>query len=84
MRLQVWAIHHLQLIGEAAMHLSQHLREFHNDVPWVQMIALRNILVHEYFGLNLEQLWTMVRRDLPKLDEQMRRIQKRLNADLPG
>ena len=48
------------------------------------MIALRNILVHEYFGLNLEQLWTMVRRDLPKLDEQMRRIQKRLNADLPG
>jgi uncharacterized protein with HEPN domain len=61
--LQVWVIHHLQVIGEAARGVSQ-----------PEIVALRNILVHEYFGLNLDQIWMMTQKDLPKLKEQVRQI----------
>lgn len=57
--LQVWVIHHLQVIGEAARGVSQSLRDDHPEVPWPEIIALRNILVHEYFGLNMHQVWNM-------------------------
>jgi uncharacterized protein with HEPN domain len=48
-------IHHLQIIGEAARGVSQALRDSYPEVPWAPIIALRNILVHKYFGLNLHQ-----------------------------
>jgi len=51
--LQVWVIHHLQVIGEAARGISQGVRDRCPEVQWPQIVALRNILVHEYFGLNL-------------------------------
>ena len=69
--LQVWAIHHLQVVGEVARGVSQSLKARHPEVPWPEIVALRNILVHEYFGLNLHQVWTMVQKDLPKLEEQV-------------
>jgi len=55
--LQVWAFHHLQIIGEAARGLSEKLREEHRDLPWPEIVALRNVPVHEYFGANLQQVW---------------------------
>ncbi len=72
--LQVWVIHHLQVVGEAARGVSQSLKDRHPEVPWPQIVALRNILVHEYFGLNLRQVWTMTQKDLPKLGEQVQYI----------
>ena len=79
--LQVWAIHYLQVIGEAARGVSQFLKERHPEVPWPQIVALRNILVHEYFGLNMHQVWTMVQKDLPKLEEQVQHIRSRIAPD---
>ena len=79
--LQVWAIHHLQVIGEAARGVSQSLKDRHPEVPWPQIVALRNILVHEYFGLNLHQVWTMIQKDLPKLEEQVQHIRTRIATD---
>ena len=72
--LQVWVIHHLQVIGEAARGISQSVKDRHPEVQWPQIVALRNILVHEYFGLNLHQVWTMAHRDLPELEKQIQRI----------
>jgi uncharacterized protein with HEPN domain len=71
---QVWAIHHLQIIGEAARGLSQEFKDAHSTVPWRQIVGLRHILVHEYFGINLQQVWTMVTGDLPALREQIRTL----------
>jgi uncharacterized protein with HEPN domain len=78
--LQVWVIHHLQVIGEAARGVSQPVRDRHLEVPWPQIVALRNILVHEYFGLNLDQIWIMTQKDLPKLEEQVRHIRAGIAA----
>lgn len=77
---QVWVIHHLQVIGEAARGLSQALRERYPAVPWPEIVALRNILVHEYFGLNMQQVWSMTQRDLSELEAQVRRIHSDLNG----
>jgi uncharacterized protein with HEPN domain len=76
--LQVWAIHHLQVIGEAARGVSQSLKERHPEVPWPQIVALRNILVHEYFGLNMHQVWTMIQKDIPNLEEHVKHIRSRI------
>lgn len=76
--LQVWVIHHLQVIGEAARGVSQPVRDRHPEVGWPKIVALRNILVHEYFGLNMHQVWMVVQKDLPRLEEQVQRI--RLDA----
>ncbi len=44
---QTWIVHHLQIIGEAARGLSDEFRSAHPDVPWAQIAAMRNILVHD-------------------------------------
>jgi len=72
--LQVWVIHHLQIIGEAARGLTQSLKDRHPEVPWPQIVALRNILVHEYFGLNLQQVWMMTQKDLAELEKEVGQI----------
>jgi uncharacterized protein with HEPN domain len=50
-------------------------------VQWAQIVALRNILVHEYFGLNLRQVWTMAQREIPELEKQIQLI--RVASDPP-
>ena len=71
---QVWIIHHIQVIGEAVRHLSDALRAKHADLPWAQIIGMRNILVHDYFGIDLEAVWSTVVQDLPDLRRQMEAI----------
>jgi uncharacterized protein with HEPN domain len=82
--LQVWVIHHLQIIGEAARGVSQPFRECYPEIQWPQIIALRNILVHEYFGLNLDQIWMMTQKDLSELEEQVRNIHAGTAGDPPS
>ncbi|MBW4533711.1 MAG: DUF86 domain-containing protein [Pleurocapsa minor HA4230-MV1] len=69
--IQVWVVHHLQIIGEAANSLSQKLITQHSRVPWSQIIAFRNILVHEYFRVDLKAVWKIIERDLPHLKHQV-------------
>ena len=64
---QTWVVHHLQIIGEAVRGLSEEIRSAHPEVPWAQIAAMRNILVHDYFGIDLEEVWAAVARDVPAL-----------------
>ena len=72
--LQVWVVHHLQVIGEAARSISQTLRLAHPEIPWTGVIAMRNLLVHEYFGVDLEEVWSTAVTDLPLLKSQVASI----------
>lgn len=65
--LQVWIVHYLQIIGEAARSLSRELKAKRPEIPWAQIVAMRNILVHNYFAADLEEVWSAVERDLPDL-----------------
>ena len=61
----------LGVIGEAVKRLSEELRSKYQEVPWKQMAALRNVLVHNYFGVDLEILWGILERDLPTVKKQL-------------
>ncbi len=74
-------VHHLQIIGEAARSLSETLRQSHPEVPWAQIGAMRNILVHEYFDVDLEEVWVTVERDLPSLKGTLQHILAQLASD---
>jgi uncharacterized protein with HEPN domain len=68
---QTWIVHHLQIIGEAARKLSSEARKRAPDLPWPQIIAMRNILVHDYFGVDLETVWSTVENNLPVLKKRL-------------
>ena len=72
--IQVWIVHHLQIIGEASSSLSQASINKYLQVPWAEIIAFRNILVHEYFRVDLKAVWRIIERDLPDLKNQVEAI----------
>jgi uncharacterized protein with HEPN domain len=65
--LQVWVLHHLQIIGEAARCLSPEFRHRNPDNVWSQAAGMRHILVHHYFQIDAEQVWKVVEHDIPAL-----------------
>ena len=73
-RTQVWMVHYVQIIGEAARALSEDFQSQHPHVPWSQIIGMRNILVHDYFGIDLDEVWSVVERDLPMLRRQVENL----------
>jgi uncharacterized protein with HEPN domain len=72
--IQVWMVHNLQIIGEAARSISDEFREEYSAVPWVSIIGFRNLVVHEYFRVDLMVVWDIVARDLPELKVQVEAI----------
>jgi uncharacterized protein with HEPN domain len=62
--IQVWIVHYLQIIGEAASRLGGDFHRTHPAVPWREIVAMRNVLVHEYFGIDLDQVWRTATTDL--------------------
>jgi uncharacterized protein with HEPN domain len=72
--IQNWTTHQLQIIGEAAARITPDLRENHPEVPWRQIIGMRNVLTHGYFDIDLDIVWSVVERDLGKLRSQVEAI----------
>lgn len=65
--IQTWVIHHIEIVGEGARRISPELRKAHPEIPWAQIVALRNVVAHDYFGIDVERVWITVERDLPAL-----------------
>jgi uncharacterized protein with HEPN domain len=68
---QVWMIHHLHVIGEAAARLPPDLRSSSSRIPWKQVVGLRNVLVHAYFRVDPNEVWAVVDHDIPILKEEV-------------
>ena len=71
--IQVWIVHHLQIIAEAAARLDPTLVAS-STVPWTGIVGMGNILVHRYFGIDLDAVWRVVERDLGPLEAEVRRL----------
>jgi uncharacterized protein with HEPN domain len=71
---EVWMIHHLQIIGEAASRVSNELRAKYPEVAWGGMIGMRHVLVHGYFETDKELVWRVVEQDIPTLKLQIEKI----------
>jgi uncharacterized protein with HEPN domain len=74
---QIWILHHLQIIGEAARSLDPAFRESFAEIPWTEIIGMRHILVHHYFEIDTEIAWSVVERDLPALKGQIQILLER-------
>ena len=60
-------IRNLEIIGEATRHLTLEITGQYPGIPWRKITALRNVLIHEYFGVDLEIVWRVVQKRLPAL-----------------
>ena len=71
-------IHNLEIIGEATKKITKELRSEYPDIPWREMSGLRDVLIHDYFGVDLRTVWGVVHRELPRLREEIDKIVKNL------
>lgn len=67
-------IRNLELIGEAATHIPAEVRENYPSIPWRQVVATRNKLIHNYLGIDNDALWSIVQDDVPVLIDELKRI----------
>jgi uncharacterized protein with HEPN domain len=66
----------IQLLGQAARSVSSELQAAHPEIPWREMIGMRNVVVHDYADVDLSLVWKTVREDLPGLIERLNAILK--------
>lgn len=64
----------LEIMGEAANRLPDEFKEEHSDIEWYKIVGLRHRIVHEYFGVDIEIIWEILRKDLPELRKSLSQI----------
>ena len=64
----------IEIVGEAAAQTTESVRTQRSDIPWQEIVGMRNRLVHAYFSINLDIVWRTVQEDLPALIAQLERI----------
>ncbi len=67
-------VRRLEIIGEAAKNLPDSLKNKYSKIPWKKISSTRDILIHEYFGVNEKLVWRIVKNDIPKLKKQIARL----------
>jgi uncharacterized protein with HEPN domain len=81
--IQSWFIRHLQIIGEAARALPEDIRARAPSIPWRDVIGMRHVLVHQYFGVDLAVLWEIVANDLPRIKPEIEALLHSLEQSTP-
>jgi len=67
-------IKQLEIIGEAVNHLSDQTKLKHPDVDWKAIVRLRNITIHEYFGIDTSIIWNITTKNIPDFKENVKRL----------
>lgn len=70
-QLQDSVIRRIEIIGEATKNLPIAFRKKHHHIPWKKLAGMRDMVIHEYFGIDLNIVWDTIKRDLPKLQEEL-------------
>jgi uncharacterized protein with HEPN domain len=69
--LQDGVIRQIEIVGEAVRHLSKDIRKTYSEIPWQDIAGMRDKLIHDYFGVDIERVWDTAQHDLPVLQEQV-------------
>jgi len=64
------------IIGEAVARLTETTKVQASQIPWIKIKGLRNLVAHDYFGVDAEEVWQIVKRNLPELEKEIRTILK--------
>jgi len=70
----------VEVVGEAAKKIPKSLRDNYPMIPWKKMSGMRDKLIHEYFGIDLEILWKVVKEDMPSLEKAIKDVIKDLGC----
>ncbi len=65
--IQDGVIRQIEIIGEAVKRLSRDIRERHLEIPWKDITGMRDKLIHDYFGIDIDAVWDTVEKDIPTL-----------------
>ncbi|MEW5760911.1 MAG: DUF86 domain-containing protein [Candidatus Thermoplasmatota archaeon] len=71
-------IRRIEIIGEAVKNIQDDIRNKYSDIPWKKIAGMRDVFIHEYFGVKLQRLWEVVKRDLPDLKQKIILIMKEI------
>ena len=69
-------IKQLEIIGEASTHISSVTKDEYSEIEWQQIVGMRNLFIHEYFGIDLYIAWDIIENDLPSLKQALVSILK--------
>ena len=72
--LQAGVIRELEIIGEASKKLGNDFKKQYPDIPWKKIAGMRDKLIHDYFGVDLDAVWETVERDIPELRNNLKQI----------
>jgi uncharacterized protein with HEPN domain len=64
----------LEIIGEAVKNIPKKVKAEHSEIPWKQMSGMRDVLIHEYFGVVMKRVWDTAKNDIPKLKKQILKL----------
>jgi uncharacterized protein with HEPN domain len=71
----------IEIIGEAAKNIPDDVRESYPDIPWKKMAGMRDKISHFYFGIDMKKVWLAVKRDIPKIKPQIKKILKDISGE---
>lgn len=74
--LQDAVIRNFEVIGEAVKQLSPALLDRYPEVPWRRVAGFRDVLIHDYMGVDVEEVWNVIEKDLPQLKQTVRSMQE--------
>ncbi len=69
-------VRNLEIIGEAANQIPASIRKNYPDIPWSEIVDMRNKIIHEYFGVDIDILWQSLKEDIPTLKIQIRKVKE--------
>lgn len=79
--LQDAVIRNFEVIGEAVKQLSPGLRDRYPSIPWRRVAGFRDVLIHDYMGVDLNEVWNVIEKDLPRLKETVNEMQAEIGDD---
>ena len=68
------AMRRMEIIGEAVKNIPKSIRNINKKIPWIELSNFKNLLIHSYFETSINRIWKVVKKDIPYLKEEFKKI----------